>query len=294
MKISLNLLRTLIDFKWSDDEFVNRLTLSGSEAEAVENKGDEISGIITAKVVSAEKVEGADKLTLCQVFDGSETHQVICGAPNVAKDQNIVFAPVGSTIPGLKLKKAKIRGVESFGMILSETELQISDSGDGILVLGNDIKPGTPLDKIINYKDTVVEFEITPNRPDCLSHYGIAREIQALGGGRLIIPDTSLTEIEELASDVVKINIDDPDGCPRYTGRVIRGAKVKQSPLWLKMMVYYLGMRPINNVVDSTNFVMLELGQPLHAFEDRKCYCPEQTFYDKCCSQVLPWHGPSQ
>jgi phenylalanyl-tRNA synthetase beta chain len=167
----------------------------------------------------------------------------------------------------MELKKAKIGGKESFGMILSEAELQLSDNEDEIAVLGNSIKPGTRLNRIVDYRDIVLELEITPNRPDCLSHLGIAREIQALGGGELKMPDIGFEEIGIPASDAVRIVIDDPDGCPRYTGRVIQNVKIAPSPLWLKMTVFYLGMRPINNVVDITNYVMLELGHPLHAFD---------------------------
>jgi len=267
MKISVNLLRKLIDFDWSVEQLVEKLTMSGSEVETIEHKGNDIQGIIAAKVIEVKKIEGSDKLTYCSVFDGKENINVVCGAPNVAKDQIVLFAPVGSKIPGMTLKKARIAGKESFGMILSEAELQLSDNEDEIAVLQADIKPGTEFNRIIDYKDIILELEITPNRPDCLSHMGIAREVQALGGGKLKIPDTNLEEIDKPASEAVKIIIDNPDGCPRYTGRVIRNVKVAPSPLWLKMVVYYLGMRPINNVVDITNYVMLELGHPLHAFD---------------------------
>jgi phenylalanyl-tRNA synthetase beta chain len=268
MKISLNLLRTLIDCDWPADKIAERLTLSGSEVEAIEIKGANISGVISARVLSVEKVKGSDKLTLCRIDSGREELQVICGAPNVADGQNVLFAPIGARLPGgVEIKKATIHGVESSGMILSESELGLTPEADIISVLSSDIKPGTPLDKIVDYKDTIFELEITPNRPDCLSHLGIARELQALGGGRYHLPDTKLEEVSDLASDAVKIEIADPQGCPRYTGRVIHKVTVKPSPLWLKTMVSYLGMRPINNVVDITNFVMLELGQPLHAFD---------------------------
>ncbi|HBC46887.1 MAG TPA: phenylalanine--tRNA ligase subunit beta, partial [candidate division Zixibacteria bacterium] len=225
-------------------------------------------GIISAKVLSVENVKGSDKLTQCQVDTGSKKLQVICGAPNVAAGQAVLFASIGANLPGgMKIEKAKIHGVESFGMILSEAELGLTPEADTISVLPADTRPGTPLEKIVNYNDTIFELEITPNRPDCLSHIGIARELQALGAGRYRIPDMSLAEISEQASKVVKIEIADPIGCPRYTGRVIYGVKVGPSPLWLKTIVSYLGMRPINNVVDITNFVMMEFGQPLHAFD---------------------------
>jgi len=267
MKISVNLLKKLIDFDWPVERLVEKLTMSGSEVENIEHKGDDIQGIITAKVAEVNKIEGSEKLTRCTVFNGKEKIDVVCGAPNVAKDQIVIFAPLGSKIPGMTLEKAKVAGVESSGMILSEAELQLTDNEKEIAVLETDIIPGTPLDKIIDYKDTILDLEITPNRPDCLSHIGIAREVQALDGGKLRLPDINLKEIDISASKVVKIIIDNPDGCPRYTGRVIRNVRVMPSPLWLKMIVFYLGMRPINNVVDITNYVMLELGHPLHAFD---------------------------
>jgi len=267
MKVSVNLLRKLIDFDWPVDKLIEKLTMSGSEVEASEIKGGEIDGIVAARVLETIRIEGSDKLTYCTVFNGKENVKVVCGAPNVAKDQIVLFAPAGSKIPGLTLKKAEIAGKESFGMILSEAELQLSDNEDEIAVLENSIKPGKPLDRIVDYRDTILELEITPNRPDCLSHLGIAREIQALGGGKLRMPDIDFEEIPIPASDAVGIVIDDPKGCPRYTGRVIQNVKIAPSPLWLKMIVYYLGMRPINNVVDITNYVMLELGHPLHAFD---------------------------
>ena len=267
MKISYNLLKTLIDFNWPYDELADRLTMSGSEVETIEQMGEDIEGILAAKVTSVEKITGSDKLTLCHVHDGHENCPVVCGAPNVAKNQMVLFAPPGSKIPGMILRKAAVHGVESSGMILSEAELKLSDNEDEIAVLPPDINPGARLDEIIDYRDTILELEITPNRPDCLSHIGIAREIQALGGGKLKLPSADIDEIAESASSAINIIIDDPDGCPRYTGRIMSGVKVGPSPLWLKMIVYYLGMRPINNVVDITNYVMMELGHPLHAFD---------------------------
>jgi phenylalanyl-tRNA synthetase beta chain len=268
MKISLNLLKTLIDCDWSYDKIAEKLTMSGSEVEAIEIRGNDISDIITARVNSVAPVKGSDKLTVCNVHTGGESSMVICGAPNVAVGQNVLFAPVGATLPGgVKIEKAKIHGVESYGMILSEAELGLSPEGDIIAVLPPDIGPGTPLEKLIDYRDVIFELEITPNRPDCLSHLGIARELQALGGGRVHFPAIKIDEINEHAAKAVAIEINDPAGCPRYTGRVVRNVAVGQSPLWLKMIIHYLGMRPINNVVDITNYAMMELGQPLHAFD---------------------------
>jgi phenylalanyl-tRNA synthetase beta chain len=242
--------------------------MSGSEVETMELRGQDISGVVSARVDAVKSVKESDKLSVCEVFTGSENLQVICGAPNVARGQNVLFAPIGSRLlRGIAIEKARIHGIESQGMILSEAELDFSPQGDIISILPTEIKPGTSLEKIVNYRDVIFELEITPNRPDCLSHLGIARELQALGGGKIRRPQIKIDEVIEPASEAVAINIEDPAGCPRYTARIIRNVTVGQSPLWLKMMVHYLGMRPINNVVDITNFVMMELGQPLHAFD---------------------------
>lgn len=267
MRVSCNLLRRMIDFKWSVDELAHKLTMSGSEVENMQKKGGEISGVLAARVESVERMTGSEKLTVCRVFEGTETVQVVCGAPNVAPGQTVLFAPPGSRIPGMTLEKTTIHGTESCGMFLSEAELELSDNESEIAVLPNSEKPGAGLDEIVDYRDTTLELEITPNRPDCLSHIGIAREIQALGGGRMHLPEVRLNEVSEKAEKVLSITVDDPGGCPRYTGRVLRNVRIGPSPLWLKMLLYYLGMRPINNVVDITNYVMLELGHPLHAFD---------------------------
>jgi phenylalanyl-tRNA synthetase beta chain len=268
MIISLNLLRTLTDCDWPYERIAERLTMSGTEVEAIEIRGEDISGIITARVLTVDAVKGSDKLTLCKINNGKENYQVVCGAPNVAPDQIVLYAPVGSKLLGGKeIGKARIHGIESYGMILSEAEIGLTPEAAVIAVLPADTKIGTSLEKIVNYQDIILELEITPNRPDCLSHLGIARELQALGGGRCHLPDINLQEIPEPAAKAVRIEIADPVGCPRYTGRVIYNVNVGPSPLWLKTMISYLGMRPINNVVDITNFVMMELGQPLHAFD---------------------------
>ena len=268
MKISLNLLRTMTDCDWSHEKIAERLTMSGTEVEAVEARGRGISGIITSKVLDTSPVKGSEKLTLCIVDSGKDKFQVICGAPNVAAGQIVLFAPVGSKLPGGKeIGKAVIHGVESYGMILSEAELELTPESAAISVLSPNIKPGIPLERLVNYDDIIFDLEITPNRPDCLSHFGIARELQALGGGKCHLPDLHLQEISEPASKAVKIEIADPHGCPRYTGRVINDVRVGPSPLWLKTYVSYLGMRPINNVVDISNYVLMECGQPLHTFD---------------------------
>ena len=268
MKISYNWLKELIDFDCSPQELGNMLTMSGSEVEAMEKKGVGAEGIVAGHVLKVDPHPDADKLTVCTVDVGDEKLIAVCGAPNVAVGQDVVFAKIGATLTGgLKLKKAKIRGVESFGMILAEDELGISDDHTGIIVLDDSPRPGTDIQGIIKLNDYIYEFEITPNRPDCLSHIGMAREVKALLGGKIKCPDFTAHETGPDVSKELTIKIDDPDGCPRYTGRLVSGVKIGPSPLWLKSRLFNLGVRPINNVVDISNFVMLETGHPLHAFD---------------------------
>ncbi|HSP88500.1 MAG TPA: phenylalanine--tRNA ligase subunit beta, partial [Ignavibacteriaceae bacterium] len=207
--------------------------------------------------------------SLCKVNNGKEELQVVCGAVNVAAGQKIVFAPVGSTIPfnGMKLNKAKIRGVESFGMICSQAELNLGNDASGILILDDKLKEGTALTEALGLDDAILEIAITPNRPDALSHIGIARDLSAIFNRELIYPEIKIDEAKEVANNFASVEILDKENCPRYTSRVIRNVTVKDSPEWLKNKLTKIGLRPINNIVDVTNFVMNELGQPLHAFD---------------------------
>ncbi len=268
MKISYNWLKELIDFEALPKKAAELLTMSGSEVEAIEKKGYEISGIVAGEIKTVNPHPQADKLTVCTVDIGSETLAAVCGAPNVKPGLKVLFAGVGSSlVDGNTLKKARIRGVESFGMILAEDELGISDDHTVVIELECNVKPGTLLESILPLCDYIFELEITPNRPDCLSHIGIARELKALLGGQIKYPDFNVTETGPNTSLDLKIEIDAPDGCPRYTGRLVSGIKIEPSPLWLKTRLNYLGIRPINNVVDITNYVLLETGHPLHAFD---------------------------
>jgi phenylalanyl-tRNA synthetase beta chain len=268
MKVSYNWLKELLDFSATPKEVAHLLTISGTEVEGIEEKGFELNGIVTAKILEVKPHPDADKLTLCLVDNGTEKLSVVCGAPNAKPGLTVFFAGLGAIVAGgLTLKKAKIRGIESNGMILAEDEIGISADHAGIIELPNDIKPGTPLEQILNPKDYIFELEITPNRPDCLSHFGIARELKALLGGQIKYPKIQLDEIEPPAAKDLTIEIADSDGCPRYTGRLVSGVKVQPSPLWLKMRLHYLGIRPINNIVDITNYVQLETGHPLHGFD---------------------------
>jgi phenylalanyl-tRNA synthetase beta chain len=268
MKISYNWLKELLDFEADAAQVAELLTMSGSEVEAIDQKGRDISGICSAKILDVKAHPKADKLTICLVHDGKGKIAVVCGAPNVKPGQNVLFGGIGAKIAGGKtLEKTAIRDIESSGMILAEDELGISADHTEIIELPEDIKPGTPLEKIVKLDDHILELEITPNRPDCLSHIGIARELKAILGGHIKYPKILLSESELKTADDLTIEIVDSDACPRYTGRLVSDVKIGPSPLWLKARLYYLGMRPINNIVDVTNYVMMETGQPLHAFD---------------------------
>jgi len=270
MKISLNWLKNYIDISnFSVLDIKNLLTNAGLEVESIEEVGKSLQGFVVGEVVSKEKHPNADKLSVCKVNDGKEIHQVICGAPNVEAGQKIVFAPIGVTIPatGEKLKKAKIRGVESFGMICSEKELGLGEDHTGILVLDNSAPVGMPFNEFLGLEDFVLEIGITPNRPDALSHIGIARELSAITKKKFVLPKIDFDESEDRIENYLKVEIQNEIDCPRYCARMVRNVKVKESPQWLKNYLINVGIRPINNVVDVSNFVMLELGQPLHTFD---------------------------
>lgn len=272
MKVSLNWLKNYIDISnYSPLDLKNILTNSGLEVEAIEEIGKSLEGFVVGEVVSKEKHPNADKLSVCKVNDGKEIHQVICGAPNVEAGQKIIFAPLGVVIPGTgeKLKKAKIRGVESFGMICSEMELGLGEDHTGIVVLDNNAPVGVPVNEFLGLNDFVFEIGITPNRPDALSHIGIARELSAITKKKFVFPKIDFDESEERIEKYLKVEIENEIDCPRYCARMVRNVKVKESPQWLKNYLTNVGIRPINNIVDVSNFVMLELGQPLHTFDAR-------------------------
>ncbi|NNG28062.1 MAG: phenylalanine--tRNA ligase subunit beta, partial [Ignavibacteriaceae bacterium] len=270
MKVSLNWLKKYVDLEnISTEEIVSRLTMSGLEVEEYFDQNEKYKDFIVGCVKSKEKHPDADKLTVCRVSDGNEDLQVICGAQNVETGQKIVFAPIGSTIPNgnFKIKKAKIRGVESHGMICAEDELEISDDHSGIMVLDENLEEGIPITEALSLNDVILEIAITPNRPDALSHIGVARDLSALFNLELKIPKVELKEIEKDINELAKIEIQDELNCPRYSARVVTDVTIKESPGWLRDRLTSVGLRPINNVVDATNFVLHEIGQPLHAFD---------------------------
>ena len=270
MIVALDWLRDFVDITESPQELADLLTMLGLEAESV-NNGDVIKNVVTARITEVQKHPNADKLKLCQVYDGTETHTVVCGAPNTYAGQITAFARVGAVLAGgFEIKPAKIRGEKSFGMLCSERELGLSENQAGILDLDSSILPGRPISEIFPQPLPAIEFDITPNRPDCLSHYGVAREIALKTGRELKKPEIKIgDEVSNAASEYVAINITDPQACPRYIAGIVKNIKIGPSPKWMVERLEAVDQRSINNVVDISNYVLLELGQPTHIFDYR-------------------------
>ncbi len=268
MLVPLSWLKELIDLPESIEELRDNLTYSGLEVEGIESHGSEFEGLVVAEIIAVDPHPDADKLTLCTVkLNDSDNMQVVCGAPNVKVGLKTIYAPVGAVLPnGLKLKKAKIRGVESLGMLCAEDELGLSGDHKGIMELSPDLAPGTPAVQVLGGPEIVFDLEVTPNRPDCLSIIGVARELAALTGRKLRLPEVIFPEVPNDGKSM-QVEIRDPESCPRYTAQLLEGAKVAPSPDWMQQRLRLCGLRPINNLVDITNYVMLETGQPLHAFD---------------------------
>ncbi|UCB51774.1 MAG: phenylalanine--tRNA ligase subunit beta [Candidatus Zixiibacteriota bacterium] len=270
MKASVRWLKEFVDFDLPVEELARRITDAGLEVETITALGQGLDKVVVGEVRKVSKHPRADKLSVCDVGVGSENLQIVCGAPNVEAKAKVPVALIGAELPGgIQITKSSLRGVDSFGMICSEKELEIGEDEAGIMILDSDLKVGEPISSALELEDYVLDLDLTPNRPDCLSVLGVAREVAALCGSQLKRSEINLREVAEVAQDRVQVEIADPAGCPRYAARVIEGIVIKESPFWLKRKLYAAGMRPINNVVDITNLVMLELGHPLHAFDYR-------------------------
>ena len=264
MRISYNWLKEFIDVKESPKEIADILLFLGLETSLIKSVSSEWKNIITAKVLDVQKHPNADKLKICSLTDGKNTYSVVCGASNVDKGQVVPLALIGAVLPGdLEIKKAVIRGVQSEGMICSEKELGLSEHSAGIMVLSDSVGLGNPLKQALGSDDDIFDVEIMPNRPDCLSHWGIARELAAKLGKKVKLPMISQVK----AGSGLKISVKDFELCHRYIGCQVSGVKVGPSPGWLVKKLEKCGLRPINNIVDITNYVLMELGHPLHAFD---------------------------
>ncbi len=268
MKVTLNWLKDYVDFDLSADDLSHRLTMAGLEVDAIEHVGDGMDSVIVARLSDVQKHPDADRLTVCKVETGSITQQVVCGAKNHKTGDLVALAQVGTVLPGdFKIKRSKIRGQESCGMLCSVSELGLASESEGILILPKGLPVGQPVFKALGIKDVVYEIGLTPNRADCLSVVGVAREVSAMVGAELQLPEVAISESDSPAIEKTSVMIEDADHCPRYAARLIENVKIGPSPEWLVRRLEAVGMRSINNVVDVTNFVMMELGHPLHAFD---------------------------
>ncbi len=272
MLISLEWLRNYVDINEDVKELENALTMIGQEVEAIEMQGEHLDNVVVGQVVEYGKHPDSEKLSLLKVEVGeAEPLQIICGAPNHKEEDKVVVAKIGAVLPGdFKIKKAKVRGVESCGMLCSEVELGIGEEADGIIILPEDAPVGTEYREYKGLNDIIFELEITPNRPDCLSHIGIAREIAAYYGRKVKYPKVELNEVIESATDNIGVIIEDKERCKRFAAKVIKNVEIKESPEWLKRRLRAIGLRPINNVVDVTNFITFEYNHPMHAYDMNK------------------------
>ncbi len=270
MRVSLKWLSEFVEVPSSVPELVDRLDMTGTAVEAVHALGESFDNIVTGQITDKVRHPNADKLWVTTVDVGDGTPRtIVCGAQNFEVGDKVVVALPGAVLPGdFEIKKSKLRGVVSEGMNCSARELGLGNDHDGIMILPADAPIGVPFAEYQKLGDTVLELEVTPNRPDCLSMVGVAREIGAIFEKPVTMPEPpAVAESGESAADRVSVEIADPKLCPRYTARVIRGVKIGPSPQWLAERVAAAGARPINNIVDITNYVMFELGQPLHAFD---------------------------
>ncbi len=276
MKVTLNWLKQYVDFNWSPEELTGRLTMLGLEVEGVQKISGAFEGIVVAQILTRDPVPGSDKLSVCKVNDGQGERTIICGAQNHKPGDKVPLILPNFALPlkpGDKepfvIKERKVFGITSQGMMCSPQELGLPDQVDGLLILPADAPVGKPFGEYLGRsgRDVVYDLEVTPNRPDLNSVIGIAREIAAVTGNELRIPTFNIQHSTFDVQDCVAVRIEDAELCPRYTARVVKGVKIGPSPDWLRSTLEKVGIRSINNVVDVTNYVMLETGQPLHAFD---------------------------
>ncbi|ASP39339.1 phenylalanine--tRNA ligase subunit beta [Bacterioplanes sanyensis] len=267
MKFSEQWLREWVQPEVSTQELVDQVTMAGLEVDDVDPVAGEFSGVVVGEVISREQHPNADKLSLCQVSDGQETFQIVCGAPNVRAGLKIPFAKLGAVLPGnFKIKKAKLRDVESFGMLCAEAELGLSEASDGLMELPADAPVGEDFRVYMDLDDQIIDVDLTPNRGDCLSIAGLAREVGVLN--RVAVQGPAIEAVAPAIDDKPSIEVQASGACPRYLGRIVRGVNVTAAtPLWMVEKLRRGGIRSIDPVVDITNYVLLELGQPMHAFD---------------------------
>ena len=267
MKFSESWLRQSVNPSISTEDLVAQVTMAGLEVDAVDPAAPSISGVVVGEILSVEQHPDADKLRVCQVAGGGETAQVVCGAPNARAGIKVPFATVGAKLPGdFKIKKAKLRGVESFGMLCAQTELELGDDDAGLWELPAEASVGADLIDYLDLDDHIIEVDLTPNRGDCLSIRGLAREVGVLNQAQ--VTEQNCAPVAATIDDIVPVSLAAPDACARYVGRVIRGVDLsQQTPQWMQERLRRSGVRSLGPAVDVTNYVLLELGQPMHAFD---------------------------
>ena len=271
MRVPYTWLKDFIELELSAEELAETLTRAGIEVEEIVTLAPQFSGVVVAEVISIEKHPQADKLFVTQVSDGQTTMTVVAGIDNIKPGDKVPLAKPGAVLPGgVKIKRAKLRGIDSNGMLCSaaELDLPLNPGVDGILVLDPETAVGESLTAALGLDDPILVLDLTPNRADCLGLVGVAKEAAALTGQKVQLPDNSLiVNIPPAEQLIPKIRIDSPELCSRYTGLVIKDVEIALSPIWLQVRLLQAGVRPISNIVDITNYVMLEMGQPMHAFD---------------------------
>lgn len=259
MIVTYNWLKEFVDLEIPPAQLADLLTMLGLEVEGMEFSGEGMDSVVVAVVEEKLQHPNADKLSLCKVNNGKEILDIVCGAQNFQVGDKVALAQIGTVLPGdFRIKRSKIRGEESWGMLCSETELGFSDESAGIMILPQEFDIGIPLFQALGLKDTIFEIGLTPNRADCLSVIGVAREIAAKLGIPVKYPGHAVEEKGDVISDITSVVVDDSQLCPRYTARYISGCKIRPSPGWLVSRLKSVGLRSINNVVDITNYVLME------------------------------------
>jgi len=277
MKTSYNFLKRYVDIDVTPQVLCDKMVMAGFEVEEIIDTSLSMQNVVVGKITDIKKHEDSDHLQICQVKVGNETVQIVTGASNVFVGATVPVALDDSLLPnGMKIKKGKLRGVESLGMMCSGEELNLKEEDFkgagvyGILILDDKYEAGTDMRDILGLNDFIIDFKITANRPDCNSIIGIAREAAAVLNKEFKLPTTEYKVTNEKINDYIKVENLNYELCPRYMGKIVNNIRIAESPEWLKVAIKASGMRPINNIVDITNFVMLETGQPMHAFDLRE------------------------
>ncbi|SEM94237.1 phenylalanyl-tRNA synthetase beta subunit [Candidatus Frackibacter sp. WG12] len=269
MKVSYKWLQEYIDFDYTPEELAAKLTMAGLEVDDVVYQDEGLENVVIGEILEIKEHPNADKLSICQVDLGTTKEEIVCGAKNMEEGDKVPTASVGTTLPnGMEIDEVELRGVKSRGMLCSADELGLQEErAEGLMILDSNLETGSQFAKALELDDIIFELDLTPNYSDCLSMIGVAREVAAMTGNQLQLPEVEYSATGPEVKELTSIEVEDEDLCPRYTVRVIKDVEVKESPLWLQRRLKAAGIRPINNIVDITNYILMEFGQPLHAFD---------------------------